>query len=448
MGLILRFLVAPRLLALLAGAGVVCLARPAWAGPGDKEAGRGMSLAKKGDCVQAVPLLEEAESKRHRPSSAIALADCYVALGELLRASELYHSIAAEAPGAKYAWWDRAAIQKAKKKAAAVDKRIPTVTFAIEESYEELEIEVDGRLVRDPSQPFRVPPDVKIVILARAKGYDELSEEVVLAEGERRILELKLPALTPEGKGAAQAGKGRAKGEGAEDDGRKGPRTEPHLWLGGGYQGYLIPQFMFGMFGDGGRTMFVPGGGLSLTIKTSDVDVVVAATYASFRLGETPFKASGAPDTDYEIIESDLQSLLASVHLMWDIPLDAKRTFRFRLGGGIGLGWTFLGDLYRTQAYPPEGAEGDPYKWVKCGGPNDPQGSFLYCNQLDHDADHYFGYVEPSWFGGGYRPLLYPWIALPELGLAIHPSRTFAIDIGVGLSLTGLLTRAGVRFGL
>ncbi|HSO00420.1 MAG TPA: hypothetical protein VLS89_19145 [Candidatus Nanopelagicales bacterium] len=408
-----------------------------------------MALAKRGDCVQAVPLLEEGESKRHRPSSALALADCYVALGELLKAGELYHSIAAEKPGRKYAWWDNAAIERAKKKATALDKRIPTVTFAIEESYDELEIEVDGRLVRDSTLPFKVPPDVKIVILARAKGYDEMSQEVVLAEGERRIVKLRLEPL---GAAGAGAGKHETPGKKPRDKQppgpRKDPRGEPELWLGGGYQGYLLPQFMFGLFGEGGRTLFAPGGGLSLTIKTSDIDVIISATYASFRLGETPFKPSGQPDTEYEILESDLQSLLASAHLMWDIPLDQAGTFRFRVGGGIGVGWTFLGDLYRPPAYPPSGAGDDPSKWEKCRGPNDPQGSFLHCNQLRHDRDHYFGYVEPSWFSGGHRPLIYPWLALPELGLAIHPSRAVAFDIGVGLSLTGLLTRAGVRFGL
>jgi hypothetical protein len=365
----------------------------------------------------------------------VALADCYVALGELLRASELYHAIAAEKMARGFTGQDRAAINKAKKKAAEVDKRIPTLTFSTAEEYEELEITIDDRGVPEPDQPTRVPPDVRIHITARAKGHEELQEDLVLGEGERRVFDLKLTREKP----AA----------------RKKPRRPPAeaaaratSWLGAGYQGFVIPRLMFGLAGEGGRTMVVPGADLSLTVRTSDVDVVISAAYASFGLAETPFKPSGQPDTEYEIIESNLQALLASAHLLWDIPLNERGTFAFRIGGGVGLGWTFLGDLYRTQAYPPKGAADDPYLWQKCRGPNSPPGSFNYCNQLDHDATHYFGYVEPSWFSGGYRPTLFPWLALPELGLTAYPSNTFALDLQLGLSLTGLLTRLGIRFGL
>lgn len=431
MSTILRFIIG-----LFSLACVVALSAPAWAGPGDAQAARGMALAKRGDCVNAVPLLEEAELKRHRPSSAVALADCYVALGELMKASELYHAIAGEKMARGFTFQDRAAINKAKKKAAEVDKRIPTLTFSLEEDYEDLEITIDDRSVPEPDQPTRVPPDVRLHITARAKGHEELQEELVLNEGERRVLTLKLTREKP----------ARPRPKPPRDPEPSAGRST--TWLGAGYQGFIIPRLMFGLAGEGGRTMVAPGGELALTVRTSDVDVVISAGYASFALGETPFKPSGQPDTEYEIIESNLQALLVSAHLLWEVPLNQRGTFAFRVGGGVGLGWTFLGDLYRTQAYPPKGAADDPYLWQKCRGPNNPPGSFNYCNQLDHDATHYFGYVEPSWFAGGYRPTLFPWLALPELGLAAYPSDSFAIDLQVGLSLTGVLTRAGIRFGL
>jgi len=396
-----------------------------------------MALAKRGKCVEAVPLLEEAELKRHRPSSALSLADCYVALGELLRARELYEAIATEKMARGFTLQDRAAIAHAKKKAADTDKRIPTLTFSTEEDYEQLEITIDDRPVSEPDQPTRVAPDVRILVTARAKGHEELQEELVLAEGERRVLPLTLTRATPKKPPRPPRPRPDERAE-----------NRPTTWLGASYQGFVIPSFMFGLAGDGGRTMVVPGGDLALTVRTSDVDVVLSVGYASFQLGETPFKPSGAPDTDYEILESNLQALLATAHLVWEVPLDDRGTFAFRIGGGIGVGWTFLGDLYRTQAYPPPGAAGDPYQWQKCRAPNNPPGSFKYCNQLAHDATHYFGYVEPSWFAGGYRPTLFPWVALPELGLTAYPSRSFAVDLQLGVSLTGLLTRLGIRFGL
>ena len=131
-------------------------------------------------------------------------------------------------------------------------------------------------------------------------------------------------------------------------------------------------------------------------------------------------------------------------------------------GAGLGVGWTFMGDLYRTQAYPADAVPGDqstfvpgdPYRYVKCRGPNNPAGSFRYCNQLDYDADHYPGYVEPSWFTRpkgrpqGLRPLVYPWLVLPEIGLSFRPWDRFALDLRVGASATGVLGGFGMRIAL
>jgi hypothetical protein len=45
------------------------------------------------DCDKAIRYLEEAERLRHRPSWAVALADCYAARGDLLRASKMYRKV-------------------------------------------------------------------------------------------------------------------------------------------------------------------------------------------------------------------------------------------------------------------------------------------------------------------------------------------------------------------
>jgi hypothetical protein len=241
------------------------------------------------------------------------------------------------------------------------------------------------------------------------------------------------------------------------------PRRQRDVWLGAGFQGFFIPQLMFELLGEGGRDVLVPGGDISLSTRIGRrFDLVFSVAYANFRMHETPFKPKGHPDTDYEIVESDLQALQASVRFVWNIPLDRDELFAFRLGAGLGAGWTFMGDLYRTQAYPADAVPGDPgsfvpgdpYRYVKCRGPNNPLGSFRYCNQLDYDADHYPGYVEPSWFTRpkgrpqGLRPLVYPWLVLPEIGLALRPWDRVAFDLRVGASVTGLLGGLGVRFAL
>jgi hypothetical protein len=445
--------------------------RAVLAGPGDKEAYQGMNAAKGGFCARAIPLLEEAESKRHRPSSALPLADCYAKRGDLVKASRLYHVIAADKKQPGYNARDVAVIPIAKKKIAEIDARIPTLVVAPQERYTGLAVEIDGEAIDDPSSPAQLNPGVLLTLVVRAEGHERYTARVRLKEKERRVLKLRLKPKAGTKKTppveATRTGRAPKPKEAPENEPEKEPdkeaekappqraqRGKPETWIGAGYQGFVIPQFLFGLFGDGGRNVVAPGGDVSLTTKLGRFDLVLSIAYASFGLGDTPFKPNGHPETDYEIISSDLQALQGSARLVWDIPLDARQTFSFRVGAGIGVGWTFLGDLYRTQAYPNGFVAGDPYSYLKCRGPNNPAGSFRYCNQLDYDANHYNGYVEPDWFTQekgqppGVRPLIYPWVVLPELGLAYRPSERIAVDLKVGTSVTGFLTGLGVRFAL
>ncbi|WP_437959725.1 hypothetical protein WME76_08795 [Sorangium sp. So ce119] len=501
-------------------------AHSALAAPGDKEANQGINAAKGGFCKRAIPLLESAESQRHRPSSAVPLADCYAKQGELLKASEIYHTVASEKKEPGYSARDVAAITSAKKKAAQIDARIPTLVVKPVEPYEGLVVEINGEAIGDPSTPQRFDPGVQLVVVARAEGHEESSQKITLKEKQRREIKLRLkpkPAATkppekkpppkpvatkppekkpppkpvatkppekkpapkpvatkpPEKKPAPkpvatkppeQAAEGKAgAGEVAERPVEMPEPTPPprrrqrDVWLGAGFQGFFIPQIAFQLLGEGGRNVLVPGGEIALSTRLGGrFDLVFSVAYARFQMPETPFKPKGHPDTDYEIVESDLQALQAGARLVWNIPLDREEVFAFRLGAGIGVGWTFLGDLYRTQAYPADAVPGDPssfvpgdpYRYKKCRGPNDPAGSFRYCNQLDYDADHYPGYVEPSWFTRpsgrpqGLKPVVYPWLLLPEIGLALRPWDRVAFDLRVGASVTGLLGGLGMRVAL
>ncbi|WP_437801527.1 hypothetical protein [Sorangium sp. So ce693] len=543
-------------IAFLFGLLAVLFAPPVFAGPGDKEANQGINAARGGFCKRAIPLLESAESQRHRPSSAVPLADCYVKTGELLKASEIYHKVASEKKAPGYNARDVAAITSAKKKATQLDARIPTLVVTPAEPYEGLVVEVDGEVISEPSTPHRFDPGKVLVIVARAEGHEEASQKITLKEKQRREIKLRLkpkpgakkppekpvaktppekpvaetpvekkppekpvakkppgkkplekpvakkpPGKKPPEKPVAKKPPGKKPPEkpvaekpptkkpprAAEKPGEEKPRVatgpeekpkpavempEPtppsprrqrDVWLGAGFQGFFIPQLMFELLGEGGRDVLVPGGDISLSTRLGRrFDLVFSVAYARFRMQETPFKPKGHPDTDYEIVESDLQALQAGVRLVWNIPLDRDELFAFRVGAGLGVGWTFMGDLYRTQAYPGDAVPGDagsfvpgdPYRYVKCRGPNNPIGSFRYCNQLDYDADHYPGYVEPSWFTRpkgrpqGLRPLVYPWLVLPEIGLALRPWDRVAFDLRVGASVTGLLGGLGIRFAL
>lgn len=398
------------------------------------KAQQGMMWFRWKKCGKAVPLLEEAELLRHQAHAALALADCYVEAGKLVEAVEIYRAVAQEKITNRTLYQDRIAIQKAAKRLEEAEARIPTIAFEPSAPYEGLEVFVDGKPMDDPKQPRQVKPGETIVIVARAKGHEELRDEVSLAEGEHLIRPLKLAK-------AVQAKKPKRRPEHkAEADSGPGNRT----WFGMRGRGYVIPSFAWRVFGEGGRTVLVPGAALSLTSETSDADLSFTLGYASYGVGPTPFKNKNAPDTDWEIIESDMHAAYATAELAWRDRLDDKGAWEFFWGGGVGIGWTFAGNLKRTQAYPPSLQPGDPYTYRKCKGPNDPPGSYVYCNELDHDADHY-EYNEPSWFVGGRRPLVYPWLAFPQIGFTYKPSPATALDLELGLTTSGLLVGLGVR---
>ncbi len=402
----------------------------AQAGPREA-AQKGVYFAKRGECVKAIPFLEEAELANHRPSIALSLADCYVATGELVKASDLYHAIADEKPQRSWVRGDHNAQAAAKKKGPAIDARIPTLRVEPAEDYPELEVTLNGRALDDVRAEKRVSPDTSIEIVARAKGYRELRDKVVLNEGERLVLPIQ---LTREGPAKPPA---------------PPPPKEKTRWLGARYRGTIFPSFLFKAFADGGTTVVSPGGGITFTTPAAEgTDIVVSIGYASFVMGKTPFKAKDTPDTEWEHVWSDMHALFATLDLVWSFPIDTAKKWFFRVGGGVGVGWTFLGDLHRVQVYPKNGKASDPATYAECRGPNNPKGTFRYCNALDKDAEHYGNFAEPDWAHGGIRPRVFPWLVLPELGISWRPSPSVMIDLEAGVSLTGIMTGLGVRFGL
>lgn len=420
-------------------------------GVASASAQKGLELAARGDCVHAVPELEKAEATRHAPQSAVALAKCLVAVGELVRASDLYRQVASEP--AQKAWTprDHAAQRTAKREAPAVESRLAHLLVRVDRAdAADLQITVDGKPIRDLGKPVRVAPDVKIVVEAFAEGFRPFHEELLMTEGEERDLRVSL-VRDPTAKGLPGSA-GRPAGASdpdprAEEPGASPAGVLPQDWLGARFRGVLMPQFMMGLVADGGTTLFIPGGGLTYTRRTSFLDVAVGVQYAAYLMGPTPFKPHGAPATELEIVESNLHTTIGSVDLMWRFPLDEAERVELRFGVGVGVGIAFAGDLLRWQAYPPLGAEDDPTLWKKCRGPNNPAGTFRYCNQLDKDKTRY-GQPEPYWHEDGLRPLFFPWLSLPQVGLTVFPTRSSALDLELGATLNGLMMSLGMRVGL
>lgn len=409
------------------------LAAPKPLGRSSKQA---LAVAKTGDCVAAVPLLEHAEAEDHRPSTAAALAECHVALGEILLAREIYAALAEETASASWDPADRRAAASASQSADDLDERIPRVTLSIAppeaSAAASLEVRVGGTKVRDPSDPIRVAPNEKVEIAVKVDGYAPKSVSVLLTEREEKSVRVVLEA-------SASAKKP------PKADPAPPPDALPKHWLGARFRGLFVPTFVMNVFADGGTTTYLPGVGVTYTARLAAVDIEPSVTFTSYGLGPTAFKAKDTPDTEWEIVESDLWGAVASVDVLYRIPISAA--VEMRLGVGIGIGWAFTGDVYRWQSYPDNGEPGDPSTYQKCKGPNDPPGTFRYCNQLDKDADRY-GRADDTWGDGGVRPVVYPWLSLPQISFAFRPVDNVSIDLELGVTLNGFLTGTAVRFGL
>lgn len=399
----------------------------------------GIELAREGDCVAAVPLLERAEAAEHRPSTAAALARCHVALGELLLAHEIWSNLAREKGERSWSSDDRKAHAQAGEEAGRLLERIPTVELELRPEGVDATVRL-GRRVVDPGLAILAPPDERAVLRIEAEGFATHEEEILLAEGGHRRV---VVTLRPAGASVEPVGRPRpGRAPGGDADG-----AAP-VWIGARYRGLLVPSFVMNVVGEGGTTAYLPGGSLTVEVPVSSrLDFVGSLGAQSFATGPFPFKPHGTPDTEWEIVESDLVAIVATAELMWRFPLDDAERVSFRLGGGLGVGLSVIGDLYRTQAYPASGDPSDPDSYEPCVGPNDPAGTFRYCNQLDKDATRY-GEADRALGDGGARPVVYPWVALPQLGLELRPTDGFAIDLELGLSLTGFFGGAGAKLAL
>jgi len=396
------------------------------------EADRGLALAKSGDCVAAVPVLEKAELDGHRPSTASALAGCHVALGDLILALEIYSALADEPKDASWSKSDRKAQGDARDAADELDARIPRLELSVTPNDADYSVKIGTRDLGKKRGPLPVPPDEKVDVVISADGFEAHTESIVLGEGAKKQLAVRLD----------------------RSGGTAPPKPVPpptkalgsRYWLGARFRGYLVPNFVMNIVVDGGTTTFVPAGEVTFTARLADVDLVAAIGATSLGLGATAVKPPGTPNTEWEIVESDLVGITATLDILYRFRLDEAGVATLGLGGGVGIGFAPIGDLYRWQAYPT-GDPDDPSTYAKCKAPNDPAGSYRYCNQLDKDA-HRYGEGDAAWGNGGARPVIYPWVALPLVALAFRPDDHVEIGVDLGVTLQGFLMGTGVRFGL
>lgn len=300
--------------------------------------------------------------------------------------------------------------------------------------------------------------------LAKEKAEKEAEEAAAKEKADREAAE-KAKAEEKAAKEKAEkeaeeaAAKEKAAKERAEEEAKYDPFEEPskvYRFIGLRFRDAIIPKFVLNMFTSGGRTVNVPMVGPELTTRKDRFQFDLAIMYADFTMDAALFKGKSQPDQAYEMVASGIRQLMFTIDLLYEIPLEKKddKVGRFSLliGGGVGLG-VVMGPLYRSQPYPKSGASAsgdDPSKWRLCQGKGMPNAT--YCenpnNHFSPTDDVKDGYSEPSWANGGSKPLLFPWIAIPQVSFRYKPIKQLQTKLDTGFSTAGFFFGFSAGYGL
>ncbi len=297
---------------------------------------------------------------------------------------------------------------------------------------------------------------------AAAEGFDKSADDVIASkeQAEKEAQGEKMPGEKDKKKPEAA--------EAPSDPAKWDPFEDPHkayYFVDLKFRDVVLPKFMMSVFGKGGATINVPSVGAELGYRKGGIEIDSTVWYADYSSSDEGFLFRGKNDGDeaYERIMSSLKVLYLSVDLLKDIPIDDKGRFSFLIGGGVGIGFVF-GNLFRNQVVPSgyagnPGSTPDPNNvgaWSNCpdanalGAPQAPiPGSAnppkAWC---DRSNDHYGTYSEKSWANGGSKPIVFPWVSIPQLSFRYKPVKQVQIRLDTGWSLSGFFFGLSGGYGL
>jgi hypothetical protein len=279
---------------------------------------------------------------------------------------------------------------------------------------------------------------------------------LLTAIGTATVLLFAAPAHADDAK--SEAASGDAKKDDAKKDAAASPVREDQLkryyFLGVRVRDVVVPQFILELFAKGGATGNAWLIGPELSMRKDSTEIDISLSYADYGFGPAMFRGKNDGDIAYETVQSNLKLGYLTFDLLFDIPLDKSGMFSFLVGGGVGVGFV-AGDLYREQAYPTSGTPDgtDPKKWAPCTGPGDPNGVVGGAQYCDGGNDHFYNaqkkqhYSEKSWLDGGSKPIVFPWLSLPQLSLRVKPIKQLQIRADVGFSVTGFFFGGAAGYG-
>ena len=224
-------------------------------------------------------------------------------------------------------------------------------------------------------------------------------------------------------------------------DTREDP-SKRYYFFGLRYRGDVIPQFVINAFVDGGSTIYSNAIGVELDSRKDGFSQVFGLTLQNYNTGDLLFLQKDKPQTanNYSVVNSSLNAIYASVDFLWSVPLDTSHHLDFEYGLGVGLGVVF-GDLHDDWVYGGVGAPGSYYDpttnqhFQQC--PNTTvDGACSPTNHSNATVNKVGNYSEQAGIAGP-KPILFPMVNFPQIGLRYKPVKTFEARLGIGFSLTG-----------
>lgn len=226
-----------------------------------------------------------------------------------------------------------------------------------------------------------------------------------------------------------------------------------YFFVGLRYRGNVIPAFMLHLFVEEGGTIYTNMIGAEFDLRKDGFSLIPALSYHELGTQDLLFKQKNTKDIpgNYSLVNSGMKIVYASVDLLWSTKL--SKNVEFEYGAGFGIGAVF-GDLENSWVREDAangtltGANGK--KYGRCNAVTVPANGDG-CNRADHqnsDVDKVNGYKETSWFDGGSKPVVFPWIAVPQLGLRFKPVKMMTARLGLGFALTGFWFGLSADYGL
>jgi hypothetical protein len=223
-----------------------------------------------------------------------------------------------------------------------------------------------------------------------------------------------------------------------------------YFFIGANYRGNVVPAFMLHLFVDEGKTVYTNMAGIEFEYRKDGFSLIPGLSYHELGTGDILFKQKNTSDIagNYGLVNSGMKIMYAKLDILWSTKVHKNIEFEYGLGVGLGAVFGDLENSWVREQANGELANDQGRRFTRCDAV-DVKGTG--CNAADHqnsDVNKVNGYKEKNWFDGGSKPVLFPWLSVPQVGLRFKPIKNFVARLGIGFALTGFWFGFSAQYGL